>query len=90
MEIPLNVFKNNLFRASIVAREWNKNQQCSHLEDSVEYFKKKGEEFLKVHENTCAIYEAILVVYKGSIGYTFILICPCCKKTENITNSDCW
>jgi hypothetical protein len=90
MNAPLNVLKNNLVRAVLVAREWNCDPKCGHLEENAGYFRKQGEEFLKVHESTCAVYEAVLLVERGGVGDVFTLLCPRCRQTVEITDSSCW
>ena len=82
MNVPKNVLKNNMVRASIFHMEDIKSDQG--------YYVEKARDFIKQHQNTCAVYEVVMLTTYGSIGTGYRLLCPLCKKTEFIADPSNW
>ena len=82
MAVPKNVQKNNRVRAFIL--DCNEVLEGRHPEVADFFFHDFAadiNDFLRQHQNTCAIYEAVCI-YKlgGGIGYSYSLFCPYCMK----------
>ena len=89
-ERPKNVLNNNLVRAYIVNcfSSSVRIEPPEAGEEMLRLYPKELADFVKQHQNTCAIYECVLIATDHSIDTGYEVMCPKCRLSLEVVGED--
>ncbi len=82
--VPKYVLLNNRCRACVIDCANPAGSVAGWLRDNLKENEKAVGEFMRTHQSTCAIYEAIVIAKDLSVANDVAIMCPYCRQEMSI------